>query len=139
MGQKVHPYGFRLGSLYGWQSNWFSERRYAEQLHEDIAIRKFIKKKLYHAGISRVVIERTGDKVVLFDLSPRLVMGHFVLSMLIVFLQQITAYVDTRDRVVTLSGTVHTAAEKARAIQLANNVDNVARVEDKLTVQSLPK
>ena len=65
MGQKVHPYGFRLGSLYGWQSNWFSERRYAEQLHEDITIRKFIKKKLYHAGISRVVIERTGDKVVL--------------------------------------------------------------------------
>jgi len=65
VGQKVHPYGFRLGSLYGWQSNWFSERRYAEQLHEDIAIRKFIKKKLYHAGISRVVIERTGDKVVL--------------------------------------------------------------------------
>src|SRR5262249_44879584 len=65
VGQKVHPYGFRLGSLYGWQSNWFSERRYAEQLHEDLAIRKFIKKKLYHAGISRVVIERTGDKVVL--------------------------------------------------------------------------
>ena len=65
VGQKVHPYGFRLGSLYGWQSNWFAERRYAEQLHEDIAIRKFIKKKLYHAGISQVVIERTGDKVVL--------------------------------------------------------------------------
>ena len=47
--------------------------------------------------------------------------------------------VDTRDRVVTLSGTVHNAAEKARAIQLANKVDNVARVEDKLIVQSLPK
>ncbi len=65
MGQKVHPYGFRLGTLYGWQSNWFAERRYAEQLHEDIKIRTFIKKKLYHAGISRVVIDRTGDKVVL--------------------------------------------------------------------------
>ena len=64
MGQKVHPYGFRIGTLYGWQSNWFSERRYAPQLHEDIAIRRYIKKKLYHAGISRVVIERTGDKVV---------------------------------------------------------------------------
>ena len=65
MGQKVHPYGFRLGTLYGWQSNWFAERRYSEQLHEDLKIRSFIKKKLYHAGISRVVIERTGDKVVL--------------------------------------------------------------------------
>ena len=64
MGQKVHPYGFRLGTLYGWQSNWFAERRYAERLHEDIHIRNYIKKKLYHAGISRVVIDRTGDKVV---------------------------------------------------------------------------
>jgi len=64
MGQKVHPYGFRLGTLYGWQSNWFSERRYALQLHEDVKIRRFIKKKLFHAGISKVVIERTGEKVV---------------------------------------------------------------------------
>jgi small subunit ribosomal protein S3 len=65
VGQKVHPYGFRLGTLYGWQSNWFAERHYAEQLHEDIRIRNYIKKKLYHAGISKVVIERTGDKIVL--------------------------------------------------------------------------
>ena len=65
MGQKVHPYGFRLATLYGWQSNWFSERRYADQLHEDIVLRKYIKKKLYHAGISKVVVERTGDKVVI--------------------------------------------------------------------------
>ena len=65
MGQKVHPYGFRIGTLYGWQSNWFAEKRYAEQLHEDIKIRAFVKKKLYHAGISKVVIDRTGEKVVL--------------------------------------------------------------------------
>ena len=64
MGQKVHPYGFRLGTLFGWQSNWFADKNYAKQLHEDLAIRKFIKKKLYHAGISKVVIERTGEKVV---------------------------------------------------------------------------
>ena len=64
MGQKVHPYGFRLGTIYGWQSNWFAERRYSEQLHEDVKIRKYIKKKLYHAGISRVVIDRTGEKIV---------------------------------------------------------------------------
>ncbi len=65
MGQKVHPYGFRIGTLYGWQSNWFAERKYSDQLHEDLRIRKYIKKKLFHAGISKVVIDRTGDKVVL--------------------------------------------------------------------------
>ena len=64
MGQKVHPYGFRIGTLYGWQSNWFATRRYSELLHEDLALRKFIKKKLFHAGISKVVIDRTGEKVV---------------------------------------------------------------------------
>ena len=64
MGQKVHPYGFRLGTLYGWQSNWFAERGYGQSLHEDIRIRDFIKKKLYHAGISKVVIDRTGEKLV---------------------------------------------------------------------------
>ena len=45
MGQKVHPYGFRLGTLYGWKSNWFEERHYGEQIHEDYQIRKFIKKQ----------------------------------------------------------------------------------------------
>jgi small subunit ribosomal protein S3 len=64
VGQKVHPYGFRIGTLYGWQSNWYADKHYATQLHEDIAVRKFIKKKLYHAGISKVVIERTGEKMV---------------------------------------------------------------------------
>ena len=64
MGQKVHPYGFRLGTLYGWQSNWFADKHYRKQLHEDIEVRKFIKKKLYHAGISKIVIERTGEKLV---------------------------------------------------------------------------
>jgi small subunit ribosomal protein S3 len=64
VGQKVHPYGFRLGTLYGWKSNWFEERRYADQIQEDHAIRRHIKKKLYHAGISKVVIDRTGEKCV---------------------------------------------------------------------------
>ena len=65
MGQKVHPYGFRLGTLYGWKSNWFDERRYQDQIHEDYKLRKHIKAKLYHAGISKVVIERTGEKCVI--------------------------------------------------------------------------
>jgi small subunit ribosomal protein S3 len=64
VGQKVHPYGFRIGTLYGWQSNWFSEKHYSEQLLQDVEIRSFIKQKLYHAGISRVVIDRTGEKIV---------------------------------------------------------------------------
>ena len=64
MGQKVHPYGFRLGTLYGWKSNWFAERGYGARVLEDNQLRKHIKKKLYHAGISKVVIERTGDKCV---------------------------------------------------------------------------
>jgi small subunit ribosomal protein S3 len=64
VGQKVHPYGFRIGTLYGWQSNWFAERHYADQLHQDLKLRNYIKKKLYHAGIAKVVIDRTGDKVV---------------------------------------------------------------------------
>jgi small subunit ribosomal protein S3 len=77
VGQKVHPYGFRIGTLYGWQSNWFAERHYAERLHEDIRLRSFIKKKLFHAGISKVVIDRTGDKVVVnvFTARPGILIG----------------------------------------------------------------
>jgi len=44
MGQKVHPYGFRLGYIKGWQSNWYSKERYAKQLQEDLEIRKYIEK-----------------------------------------------------------------------------------------------
>jgi small subunit ribosomal protein S3 len=63
LGQKVHPYGFRLGVINGWQSNWFVERNYAEMLHEDLKIRDFIKEKAHHAGISRIVIERRAEKM----------------------------------------------------------------------------
>jgi len=63
VGQKVHPYGFRLGVINGWQSNWFAERNFGPMLHEDLRIRDFIKKKASHAGISRIVIERRADKM----------------------------------------------------------------------------
>ena len=63
MGQKVHPYGFRLGIINGWQSNWYAERGYAQMLHEDLRIRNHIKKRVYHAGVSRIVIERRADKM----------------------------------------------------------------------------
>jgi small subunit ribosomal protein S3 len=60
VGQKVHPIGLRLGINKEWDSKWFSTRDYASQLHEDIKIRAFMKKKLKLAGVSRIRIERTG-------------------------------------------------------------------------------
>ena len=62
MGQKVNPIGFRLGGIKTWRSEWFSEKNYSELLHEDLKIRKFLKGKLYHAGISRIEIERAANK-----------------------------------------------------------------------------
>lgn len=63
MGQKVHPYGFRLGYNKTWISNWYAKKGYAEQLIEDMALRKHIFKTLAHAGISRVEIERSANRV----------------------------------------------------------------------------
>jgi small subunit ribosomal protein S3 len=63
VGQKVHPYGFRLGVIYGWESNWYAERGFADLLHEDLRIREFIKQKAAHAGISKITIERRADKM----------------------------------------------------------------------------
>lgn len=62
MGQKVNPIGLRLGGIKTWRSQWFSEKNYSELLHEDLKIRKFLKAKLYHAGISRIEIERASNK-----------------------------------------------------------------------------
>ncbi len=62
MGQKVNPIGLRLGGIKTWRSQWFSEKNYSELLHEDLKIRKFLKAKLYHAGISRIEIERAANK-----------------------------------------------------------------------------
>ena len=58
MGQKVHPYGFRLGFIKDWNSRWYAEKDYADFLHEDLAIREAIKKRLSHAAISKIEIER---------------------------------------------------------------------------------
>lgn len=63
MGQKVNPVGFRLGIIKDWNSRWFARRGYADILHEDIKIRNFIKGKMPFAGISKIEIERVGDKV----------------------------------------------------------------------------
>jgi small subunit ribosomal protein S3 len=63
VGQKVNPYGFRLGVTTDWKSRWFADKDYQRYLHEDIAIRRYLKRRLTHAGISRVEIERTRDRV----------------------------------------------------------------------------
>jgi len=63
VGQKVHPYGFRLGINKTWTANWYAKKNYADFLLEDIKVRKHIKKILAHAGISKVEIERSANRV----------------------------------------------------------------------------
>ncbi|MDQ6965283.1 MAG: 30S ribosomal protein S3 [Mariprofundales bacterium] len=63
MGQKVNPIGFRVGITRGWESVWYADRDFGTLLREDIRMRTYIKKRLFHAGVSRIVIERPADKV----------------------------------------------------------------------------
>jgi len=63
MGNKTHPYGFRLGYTKDWRSRWYADKDYAELLHEDIALRDDIKERLHHAGISKIEIERAANKL----------------------------------------------------------------------------
>ena len=63
MGQKVHPYGFRLGINKPWKSNWFGKRDFPELLQEDIKIRSFLRKSLSHAGIADIEIERSANRI----------------------------------------------------------------------------
>ena len=63
MGQKVSPTGFRLGITEDWRSRWYAGKDYAKTLENDIAIRKFLDKQLARASVSRVDIERAGDKI----------------------------------------------------------------------------
>src|SRR4051812_19862310 len=78
VGHKIHPYGFRLGVIYPWKSNWYAERDYAEFLHEDIWIRKHVKSRLTRAGISSIDIERKGDQIWVFirTARPGIVIGR---------------------------------------------------------------
>jgi small subunit ribosomal protein S3 len=77
MGQKVHPKGFRLGVIEQWDSKWFARREYPQLLHEDLRIRKFLKERLYHAGISKVEIERAANKakINIYTARPGIVIG----------------------------------------------------------------
>lgn len=77
MGQKVNPVGLRLNITRTWESIWYAGKDYSRNLYEDQQIRKYLKKRLYHAGVSRIVIERTGDKIRirLFTARPGIIIG----------------------------------------------------------------
>jgi small subunit ribosomal protein S3 len=80
LGQKVHPTGFRLGIIKSWDSRWFAGRSFPELLEEDIRIREFLKERLYHAGVSRIEIERAADKgkkakINIFTARPGIIIG----------------------------------------------------------------
>ncbi len=77
MGQKVNPHGLRVGVIKDWDSKWYADADFADYLVEDYNIRKFLKKKLYQAGVSKIEIERASDKVkvVVFTAKPGVVIG----------------------------------------------------------------
>ncbi|MBE5908350.1 MAG: 30S ribosomal protein S3 [Lachnospiraceae bacterium] len=77
MGQKVNPHGLRVGVIKDWESKWYAEGEFADYLVEDYNIRTFLKKKLYAAGVSKIEIERTSDrvKVTVYTAKPGVVIG----------------------------------------------------------------
>lgn len=78
MGQKVNPIGLRLGIIRDWNSKWYAMKDYQKSLHDDIAIRKYIKKNFYHAGIANIEIERAAAKasVNIYTARPGIIIGR---------------------------------------------------------------
>ena len=78
MGQKAHPIGFRLGTTRTWSSRWFASKEYANLLHEDVKIRRYIKDALYHAGISRIDVERSANRarITVHTARPGIIIGR---------------------------------------------------------------
>jgi len=78
VGQKVHPFGFRLGFNKTWQSRWYAEKNYATLLHEDISLRTELKKRLAHAGVARIDIERAANKlkITIHTSRPGIIIGR---------------------------------------------------------------
>lgn len=79
MGQKVHPYGFRVGYIYDWKSRWFASRQETPKLLvEDVKIRKFVKKALAQAAVSKIEIERASNKlrIIIYSARPGIIIGH---------------------------------------------------------------
>ena len=77
MGQKVNPHGLRVGVIKDWDSKWYAEGDFADNLVEDYNIRTYLKKKLYSAGVSKIEIERASDrvKVIIYTAKPGVVIG----------------------------------------------------------------
>ena len=77
MGQKVNPHGLRVGVIKDWDSKWYADAEFSEYLVEDYNIRKFLKKKLYSAGVAKIEIERASDKlkVIIHTAKPGVVIG----------------------------------------------------------------
>jgi small subunit ribosomal protein S3 len=77
LGQKVNPIGLRLGIVKTWESRWYSDKKYAEYIHQDFDLRNFVKDKLKHAGISRIEIERSAKRIRLriYTARPGIVIG----------------------------------------------------------------
>ncbi len=77
MGQKTHPIGIRLGIIKTWNSKWFAKKDYKKFLYEDLTIQKHIKTKLFHAGVPKIEIERTGKKVkaIVHTARPGIIIG----------------------------------------------------------------
>jgi len=77
LGQKVHPYGFRLGINRTWRSRWFARKDYGALLHEDLHLKVMLKKKFMHAGISRIEVERAANKltIIIFTSRPGIIVG----------------------------------------------------------------
>ena len=77
MGQKVNPHGLRVGVIKDWDSKWYADAEFSDYLVEDYNIRKFLKKKLYSAGVSKIEIERASDrvKIIIYTAKPGVVIG----------------------------------------------------------------
>lgn len=77
MGQKVNPHGLRVGIIKDWDSKWYADAEFADYLVEDYKLRTYLKKKLYNAGVAKIEIERTSDKVkvILYTAKPGVVIG----------------------------------------------------------------
>ena len=77
MGQKVNPHGLRVGIIKDWDSRWYADAEFSEYLAEDYNIRKYLKKKLYSAGVSKIEIERASDrvKIIIYTAKPGVVIG----------------------------------------------------------------
>jgi small subunit ribosomal protein S3 len=78
MGQKVHPTGFRLGFNKTWRSRWYAEKEYANLLHEDVGLKRDLKKRFAHAGVSRVEVERAANKlkISIYTSRPGIIIGR---------------------------------------------------------------